>query len=223
MFKRYYVRDMRDHLPVAERRELLLDAAQRIARRGGIGAVTVRAVATEAGVAAGVVHYCFEDKKALLAALSQRLVEQNTFGGALPDSFGEWLGDGSGVDYESAVRMGLQALWQAIAASPPDQVLTYELMTLAMRDDTALPAALDQFAFGQQAAAGLLEALAGVCGVEYRRPMSELAGEAVSWFDGIVLRWLLDHDDEQVQRQLDSVAKHLTAATVPALRPSVQG
>ncbi len=39
-------------------------------------AATVRAVATEAGVSLGVVHYCFRDKDELLSAMAHEIMRQ---------------------------------------------------------------------------------------------------------------------------------------------------
>ncbi len=210
---------MRGHLPVAERRRQLIDAAQLVARRDGIVGVTVRAVAEQAGVAPGLVHYCFEDKKALLAALSQRLVEQNTFGGALPEALDDWLKAVGVDDFGQAVELCLQALWQEVSGNRDDQLLTYELMTVALRDRTALPAARTQFQLGQEAAERLLRVAAGACSVAFDRPIADLAAEGLSWFDGIVLRWLVDDDDAQAQRRLAALSAHLNASTVTATNP----
>ena len=60
-----------NRMPVAERREQLIAAARAVASREGIDGTTVRAVAAEAGVSLGVVHYCFEDKDELLRAVAR--------------------------------------------------------------------------------------------------------------------------------------------------------
>ena len=60
-----------DRLPMAERRAQLVRAALTVASRDGIEAATVRAIAAEAGVSLGVVHYCFEDKNELLREVGE--------------------------------------------------------------------------------------------------------------------------------------------------------
>lgn len=55
-------------------RATILDAAERLLRRGGGG--TVDEVAREAGCAKGLVHYHFKTKAALLAAAAGRLAEK---------------------------------------------------------------------------------------------------------------------------------------------------
>ena len=60
-----------DRLPMAERRAQLVRAALTVASRDGIEAAAVRAIAAEAGVSLGVVHYCFEDKNELLREVGE--------------------------------------------------------------------------------------------------------------------------------------------------------
>ena len=56
-------------LDIDTRRTQLIDAAIRIALRDGLDNTTVRRIATEAGVSLGTVHYCFDNKRALLEAV----------------------------------------------------------------------------------------------------------------------------------------------------------
>ena len=68
-----------NRMPVAERREQLIEAAITVASRDGIEAATVRAVAAEAGVSLGVVHYCFQDKSELMRAMAHAITMQQCY------------------------------------------------------------------------------------------------------------------------------------------------
>jgi AcrR family transcriptional regulator len=57
-------------VPLADGREQLFEAARRVLLRDGGGALTSRAVTTEAGVAKGLLHRYFADFDAFLAALA---------------------------------------------------------------------------------------------------------------------------------------------------------
>jgi AcrR family transcriptional regulator len=57
------------------RREQILRAAFRVAAREGLDALTVRLVATEAGLSTGLVFFHFKSKEALLLALLDSLLE----------------------------------------------------------------------------------------------------------------------------------------------------
>jgi TetR/AcrR family transcriptional regulator, transcriptional repressor of bet genes len=57
------------------RREQLLQAAFEVAARRGIGSLTVRAIAAEAGVSHGLVHFHFKTKGQVVRALLERVLE----------------------------------------------------------------------------------------------------------------------------------------------------
>ncbi len=56
-----------------EKQELILEAATTVLGRGGIGALSMRAVAAEAGVALGLINYHFDDKTSLIVAALERI------------------------------------------------------------------------------------------------------------------------------------------------------
>jgi AcrR family transcriptional regulator len=60
-----------------DRQELILEAALRLLSRHGISGVSMRAVAREANVALGLMHYYFDDKASLIAAALRRVEEQD--------------------------------------------------------------------------------------------------------------------------------------------------
>lgn len=55
--------------------ERLLDAAERIIVRDGVGALSTHHIATEAGVPIGTVYQFFEDKQAVIDALARGYIE----------------------------------------------------------------------------------------------------------------------------------------------------
>jgi TetR/AcrR family transcriptional regulator, cholesterol catabolism regulator len=63
-------------LPV-DREAAIIDAALVVLARDGIGGVSLRAVAREAGVALGLAHYYFADKTALIGAALVQIGEQD--------------------------------------------------------------------------------------------------------------------------------------------------
>src|SRR5207245_1461071 len=60
-----------------DRRALILEAALSLLSRHGISGVSMRAVAREANVALGLVHYYYEDKTSLIAAALRRVEQQD--------------------------------------------------------------------------------------------------------------------------------------------------
>jgi TetR/AcrR family transcriptional regulator, cholesterol catabolism regulator len=59
------------------RQERILDAVLRLLAQGGISAVSMRAVAREAGVSLGLVNYHYADKVSLIRAALHRIEEQD--------------------------------------------------------------------------------------------------------------------------------------------------
>jgi AcrR family transcriptional regulator len=188
-------------LPLLERRAQLVDAALSVAAREGIGAATVRRVAEEAGVALGVVHYCFKDKDELFSALAARIVD-DLVSAAVVELDGM-------PDLPSALRAAIAGLWATVEGSPGAQLLTYEITTHALRTRDLHGVATRQYAASQAAAEALLMLVADKTGATWTRPVPELAAEALAFVDGVTLRWLVDSDSEAARARLASFAVQL--------------
>ena len=63
--------------PLSAKEERILDAVIAILSRGGVAAVSMRAVAKEADVAVGLANYYFSDKTSLIAAALRRLGDED--------------------------------------------------------------------------------------------------------------------------------------------------
>lgn len=63
---------------LSDKEERILDAVITVLGRGGIAALSMRAVAKEADVALGLMNYHFDDKTSLVAAALRRIGEQDT-------------------------------------------------------------------------------------------------------------------------------------------------
>lgn len=60
-----------------DRQRRILEAVLRVLARDGVSGTSMRAVASEAGVALGLVHYYFDDKANLIGAALRRVEEQD--------------------------------------------------------------------------------------------------------------------------------------------------
>jgi len=199
-------------LPVLERRARLVDAALAVAEQDGIAAMTVRRVAEQAGVALGVVHYCFADKDELLDALASRIVDDLTGAGsaALDDA----------PDIATALAAAVDGLWAGIEQSAGTQLLTYEITTHALRTPGLRAVADRQYAASQAAAERLLTLVGSAAGASWRRPVADLAAEALAFVDGVTLRWLVDGDATAARARLASFANYLATQAKPSRRRS---
>lgn len=63
--------------PTRDREADILDAALGVLSRDGIGGVSIRAVARDAGVSLGLANYYFTDKTSLIAAVLRRIGEHD--------------------------------------------------------------------------------------------------------------------------------------------------
>lgn len=199
-------------LSVEERRAHLIEAAIGLAEKKGVAGVTTRDVAQAAGVSLGVVHYCFENKDALMTelvkALSMELRDSVDAGESV------WQNAGSGnTALRDLLRAGLELMWLNIEATPERQLLTYETTTYALREGEQTPAKLaiarEQYAFNDSTVADLLDHARDATGSAWTVPVAQLSRFTLSVIDGLVLRWLVDNDSENVRTQLDLLAAAL--------------
>lgn len=196
-----------NRLPVAERREQLIEAALNVATREGIDGATVRAVAAEAGVSLGVVHYCFRDKDELLRAMAHTITERN-------------LGRGVADMPEHAPARDLiigvlDSLWGNIRATRGPQLLTYELTTTSLRHEELRQVGVDQYVVSWASAERFLEEVERVAGITWRAPRQIIARSIIATIDGFALAWLVDADDEAAYHGLRLFAEHLATLAVP--------
>ena len=105
-------------LPLAERREQLLDAALAVALERGFHAVTIDGVARAAGVTRPVVYGVFDDRATLLQALADRS-EQRALA-QLAGVFPSVPDAGAEVDPDELLVDGLTAYLTAVRADPDD-------------------------------------------------------------------------------------------------------
>jgi len=198
-----------NRLPVAERREQLIEAALAVASRDGIDAATVRAVAAEAGVSLGVVHYCFQDKDELLRAMAHAITSAN-----LERSLGELPEEAAST--ESVIENVIDALWAGIQDSRGPQLLSYELTTSSLRHPELNQVAIEQYRGQWAAAEQVLDLVERAAGVGWAVPRAKLARSIVAVVDGFSLAWLVDGDSETARLGLQGFGRFLATMAVPA-------
>ena len=189
-------------LDIDTRRTQLIDAAIRIALRDGLDNTTVRRIATEAGVSLGTVHYCFDNKRALLEAvvetLLQREVDVAEFD--LPD----------GATPVDAIKQAFRYYWTLSGAQTERQRLVYELVAYLVRQEAPGPQLAQRiFANKYEVVRGFVELFQKKGEAELGMPTDVIARMTVAMTDGVALAWLADGDDEKALEVLDSFAEIL--------------
>lgn len=192
-------------LKIDERRAHLISAAITLAEHKGVAGVTTRDVAQAAGVSLGVVHYCFENKDALMTEMVKALsVDLRDSVDADPQV---WNGPGAGAAAARALlNTSLQAMWTRLEAAPNRRLLTYETTTYALREGeqtpTKLRVARDQYEFNDVTLSEILDRIREVTSTQWNVPVRTVSRMLLAIIDGIALRWLVDDDSAAARQQL---------------------
>ena len=179
-----------NRLPVAERREQLIEAALAVASRDGIDAATVRAVAAEAGVSLGVVHYCFQDKDELLRAMAARHHVGQPRSAAWASCRPRRDDSDDRRSRASSTRSG-----PASGTSRGPQLLSYELTTSSLRHAELNQVAIEQYRGQWAAAEQVLDLVERVRPGRLVGPAGPSPARVVAVIDGFSLAWLVDGDE----------------------------
>jgi AcrR family transcriptional regulator len=199
---------MRAYLPIADRRRQLIEAGLSIAERDGVSNVTVRRVASEAGVSLGLVSYCFGSKEELILAMATQIVQE------LVEHSDAGPSDSTKDGIDVVLRGALTGMWKQVERTPGRQLLTYEITTRSLRDPGLGDVAQRQYEVTVALAVAVLERAAQVAGVTWTRDLDQVAGLVVMAIDGATLRWLVDHDSDAALARLGDIADLLTTMTV---------
>ncbi|WP_424805901.1 TetR/AcrR family transcriptional regulator [Rhodococcus sp. 27YEA15] len=213
---------MLNRLPADERRTQLVESALSIAEQRGVSSVTVRAVAEEAGVSLGVVHYCFESKEALIAAMGETLILQLSESMQFAFSQVRSAPDLSGPQgLKELLHIGLTGMWPTIEATPDRQLLTYEITAQALRSrnlgaERAGAVAFDQYRIMDELAKSFLSECAEISGMVWSESLESLARLSLALIDGLVLRWLVDRDSDATIAEFGEMVQIIAAKAVVA-------
>ncbi|MCA0436308.1 MAG: TetR/AcrR family transcriptional regulator [Austwickia sp.] len=173
-------------VPADQRREQLIEATIELAIREGLAAASVRRIADEANVSLGVVHYCFSSKEALLNAVAESFIKPilNAVNAVLDDHRGT---------FEEKTFDAFKAFWDHTQTQPGRQLLSYELAAWSIRGDGESARLL--YKTYLDAIEQMITEEMGIRGSE-GLPTRTLARMVLAVCDGVMLSWLVDHDDE---------------------------
>lgn len=175
-------------IPATERRAQLVEAAIDVMLADGVDAASTHRVAARAGVSQGIVHYVFEDKDALVAAVIEEVARRVR---EARSAAGE----------EAPVGDLLRAFWEFVEQTPGLQLLQYELTIHAVRDPEKSWLARRQY--GEYL--DIIESAIAAPGLDAptRRRRARLL---LATIDGLILQWLVFRDQEAATRAVDDLA-----------------
>lgn len=186
------------------RREQLLAAARVVLVRDGLDRLTLRAVATQAGVHLGTLQYIFRSRAELVEALSQRVL--------VDARYGQFEVGSGGL----ATELGRQVDWlagQLLADPAVVELLRHEYLA-------AIGTADDEPAEGRSLFPsdhpGLIAEIEHRSGEVYQRPPAELGQLWGVGLTGLFFDYLVQGDLEQFRSGADLLVAAVVALAGPA-------
>jgi AcrR family transcriptional regulator len=189
------------HVPAADRRRQLIDAAIAVIANDGLSKATTRRITAHAGVPLAVMHYCFHSKEELLRAVAQEVTERTY-------PWVERVVTDGGLDV--AIRSLIQELWEWLQREPDVQIALIEVLVWSVRNrrEAGVDARVYQPTF--ELLSGRLELAAAKSEERCRLPLREVVQMIVAVVDGLFMQYLATGDRNAVESTLN----HLADATI---------
>lgn len=187
------------------RRAELIEAASRVINREGIAAATIRRIGEEAEVPGSLVHYWFADKDELLQEVLTADIAELQNSVATASEAGKSLLD------------QLRAAFRVIEESERGrQIRPYEMTTWALRKPGMAHVATDLYTSYRSLGIEAMSAWMTATDTKLPADTSVVAQFVVSLFDGVVLAWLADPDNTDVDGVLRLACDLITTFTPKA-------
>jgi AcrR family transcriptional regulator len=193
----------RAHLPVEQRRAQLVGAAMRVMQREGAWSLTTRAVAKEAGVPLGAVHYAFGSKTELVRAVFRADRDRST-------ALLRRAVDAGGTPAEVLTR-ALVGYADSVIADPGAEIVLQELTMMGGRDDDLRAAARESTEQYRGDVLDLLHRVAEASGGTWSGDVEVLAESVLGLLFGASVNWLCTGDDDLFRRCATDAAQTLAA------------
>lgn len=194
-------------LAIAERRELLLQAAWRVLVRDGVRAATTRAICSEAGMPQSSFHYCFDSRAELLRIIVTGLLPEqiSTTFAALDVE----------TDGENFAREPLAAFFAEVEQNPMRHAVLYDITMNAIYEPELADLATFQYDEYLRAAIDILTRAAERRGFTWGQPVEVLATTMLNFLDGLVLRYIVDRNSDRARAALEAYGDDLERHAVP--------
>ena len=201
------------YVEASVRSKQLVAAAQAVLIRDGVGRLTMRAVAAEAGVLLGTVTYVFPSKEMLLRAV----IEDVTAG--IAEVLKSSADTGRGLEH--AIREGAQRFWTTLVEDQEGlQIIQYELVIYALRTPGLEGMARWQYDRYARIVAAWCQEAASNAGETCAVPFDTLARVLVAGIDGLILQYVCDPDMTRAREDLQAVIEMVVSLASPAPAPA---
>ena len=201
------------YVEASVRSKQLVAAAQAVLIRDGVGRLTLRAVAKEAGVLLGTVTYVFPSKEMLLRAVIEDVVAG--IAEVLKSSLKSSADTGRGLEH--AIRDGAQRFWTTLVEDQEGlQIIQYELTIYALRTPGLESMARWQYDRYARIVAAWCQEAASNAGETCAVPFDTLARVLVAAVDGLILQYVCDPDMTRAREDLQAVIEMVVSLASPA-------
>jgi TetR/AcrR family transcriptional regulator, regulator of biofilm formation and stress response len=190
------------------RRVQLVGAARAVLEREGMAGATLRAVAAEAGVPLGTVHYIFASKEQLLRAVLEDVIDE------IADAARASAGDAT--DFPSAMRRTALEVWSRLVEGHAEhQLMQYELTLWALRTPGMADLARRQYGLYVEVLTAIWSEAAARAGFTPAIPADQLARLHLAGVDGLILQYLTLGDAERARADLAALVGQLVRYGAP--------
>ncbi|GAA1132445.1 TetR/AcrR family transcriptional regulator [Citricoccus alkalitolerans] len=181
----------RVHVPIEQRRRELTEIAVKIMARDGARALTTRALAKEAGVPHGSVHYAFSSKEELIRSVMQ--LDLTHLSDLAPSQHDRPMQGPE--DVVATVAELFAAYADSVMADPDIEIAYFELSLMAARDEQLRDLVAQSQQEYRRTMVRLLGDLAEQAGLRWEADVALVAEQALTLLSGAALNWLEQRDD----------------------------
>ena len=199
---------MAAYVKAAEREAQIVTAAVRVLSTVGVPGTTLRAVAAEAEIPLGTLHYVFPTKDQLLRAVIVAVIDD------VLDAVGADTELDRGVAH--AIRHGVNSFWDKLVEGAVGlQVMQYELAMYSVRSQES--ESLTRLQYDRYTAlvtdfwAQAAQAADERCAVDFET----LGRLALGLVDGLIIQYIANRDPERARRDLDRAVDMLVLYADP--------
>ena len=197
------------YVEASVRGKQLVAAAQAVLIRDGVGRLTMRAVAAEAGVLLGTVTYVFRSKEMLLRAVIEDVAA------GIAEVLKSSADTGHGLEH--AIRDGVQRFWTTLVEDQEGlQIIQYELTIYALRTPGLESMARWQYDRYARIVAAWCQEAASNAGETCAVPFDTLARVLVAAVDGLILQYVCDPDMTRAREDLQALTEMVISLASPA-------
>ncbi|MDK4313325.1 TetR/AcrR family transcriptional regulator [Corynebacterium propinquum] len=209
----------RKRIPAEQRRRELTAVAHTVMARDGAFGLTTRAVAKEAGVPHGSVHYAFHSKDELIRAVVRDDIDRSTAAFrrfAAPErAANDDTQIGQSKTPVQAPAPAPEGILHAAFASyadnligdPWEEAAQQELALMCARDEQLRVIMQESNASYRELIGSILDYLAAATGKTWAQPADMLAENILGALFGTAQLWLIDRDDDTLYASLATLAK----------------